>query len=383
MLSGDPFLPPPDRDGGKIAVAMSGGVDSSVAAALLARAGYQVIGYTVDIWPEQGLDPTERNCCSPEAAATAKEVCDLIGAEHVGVDQRALFAEQVVEKFADSYWQGITPNPCIDCNQHIKFSTAFEQLQALGATRLATGHYARIAQDRNTRRFQLLEAADPAKDQSYVLYVLDQVKLGRLLFPLGSMAKGQTRALAHQLGLPNADRRDSVDICFVAGNYRDFISEQHGGLGSPGPILLADGSRIGEHRGLAGYTIGQRRGLGVSHRDPLFVAQILPDQNAIVLGRREDLFRHSFRVEQFNPVSVARLRAAQTATVRVRSSARRLPCRIRPVGGSAVEVAMDEPVWGLAPGQAAVFYEGDLVLGGGRISVRTAAPVAEELACAV
>ena len=351
-----------------MAVAMSGGVDSSVAAALLARDGFSVVGFTVDIWPEQDADPGERNCCSPEATATAQAICRRIGAAHAHIDMRDQFRDQVVAPFGESYARGLTPNPCIDCNHHIKFDAIFPALEELGADLVATGHYARTASDPATGRRQLLAAADPAKDQSYVLYVLSQRRLARLLLPLGSLSKSQVRRHARELGLPNADRPDSVDICFVAGDYRDFLSDRGEGGGAPGPLLLTDGTVIGEHRGISSYTVGQRRGLGISAPTPLYVARIDPAANAVVLGRREELLRTDFEVAEFNPVSLDRIEPGRPAAVRVRSSARPLQCRLHPKRGGRLGVEMAEPVWGVAPGQAAVFYDGALVLGGGTIT---------------
>ncbi len=358
----------------RVAVAMSGGVDSSVVAALLAAAGFSVVGFTVDIWPEQDADPGERNCCSPEATATARAVCRQIGADHVHIDMREQFRGQVVDRFAAGYAQGFTPNPCIDCNHFIKFDAIFPALEELGADLVATGHYARTACDPTSGRRQLLTAADSTKDQSYVLYVLSQERLARLLLPLGSLSKHQVRQQARELGLPNADRPDSVDICFVAGDYRDFLSARGNGTGAPGPMLLTDGAVIGEHRGISAYTVGQRRGLGVSAASPLYVARIDPEHNAVVLGRREELLRSEFGVEDFNPVSRPVLGPGLEAGVRVRSSARPLPCRLYPRGGGRLRVEMGEPVWGLAPGQAAVFYDGPLLLGGGTITAGAPAP---------
>lgn len=359
-------LPDPRRP--RVAVAMSGGVDSSVAAALLAADGYPVIGFTIDIWPEQDADPGDRNCCSPEATATARAVCRQIGADHAHIDMRDRFRDRVVAPFADSYARGLTPNPCIDCNHHIKFDAIFPALEELGADLVATGHYARGASDPATGRRQLMTAADPSKDQSYVLYVLSQERLARLMLPLGSLSKSEVRGHARELGLPNADRPDSVDICFVAGDYRDFLSGRGEDPGAPGPLLLTDGTVIGQHRGISAYTVGQRRGLGVSAPTPLYVARIDPEENAVVLGRREELYRTEFEVADFNPVSLGHLEAPRAATVRVRSSARPLPCRLHPKAGRRLRVEMGEPVWGVAPGQAAVFYDGPLVLGGGTIT---------------
>ena len=362
MSNPSPFRRP------RVAVAMSGGVDSSVAAAMLAADGFSVVGFTVDIWPEQEADPGERNCCSPEATATARAVCRQIGAEHAHIDMRDQFRDQVVSPFAASYARGLTPNPCIDCNHHIKFDAIFPALEDLGADLVATGHYARSATDPVTGRQQLLAATDPAKDQSYVLYVLSQERLARLLLPLGSLSKSQVRRQARELGLPNADRPDSVDICFVAGDYRDFLKSRTPDFGTPGPLLLTDGTVIGEHHGISAFTVGQRRGLGVSAATPLYVAWIDRDENAVVLGRREELLRTRFEVAEFNPVSLKKIEPGRAATVRVRSSARPLPCWLHPRGDGGLGVEMGEAVWGVAPGQAAVFYDGPIVLGGGTIT---------------
>ncbi len=361
----------------RIAVAMSGGVDSSVAAALLAQAGHDVVGFTIDIWPEQQLAPGERNCCSPEATATAQAICRQIGADHISIDSRDEFAAKVVERFTTSYAAGLTPNPCIDCNHHVKFQGIFDSLDALGADMVATGHYVRSAADPASGRWQLLGGIDPRKDQSYVLYVLTQAQLSRLVFPLGSLSKSQIRSLARRFDLPNADRPDSVDICFVAGDYRDFLRDWGADCGRPGPIMLIDGTYLGEHEGLARYTVGQRRGLGISHHQPLYVAHILPERNALILAPHDELLRTSFEIERFNAVSLAEPAIGRPATVRVRSSARHLPCRLYDVGNGRLRVAMEDPVWGVAPGQAAVFYDGPVLLGGGEIVPSPVAEVAE------
>lgn len=352
----------------RVAVAMSGGVDSSVAAAVLVEQGFDVVGFTMNIWPDQSSEPGQKNCCSPQSIDDARRVCAMIGVPHFVLNFKDVFARAVIDKFAASYFQGVTPNPCIDCNQYIKFGALERKAREVGAEHIATGHYARIDAGGPGGRFRLLRGLDRAKDQSYVLYVLTQEQLGRAMFPLGEMTKERVRAKAAELGLPVADKPESMDICFVAGDYRDFARKWAGRTGLPGPIEDPQGRRVGTHSGIENYTVGQRKGLGVALGEPSYVASIDPERNAVMVGSRSHGLNGEFLVAAVNLVALESVAAGTAATVKVRSRMPELAAVLYPEGDGVLRVVMDEPAWGVAPGQAAVFYDGDVVLAGGRIA---------------
>ncbi|MCY3801604.1 MAG: tRNA 2-thiouridine(34) synthase MnmA [Chloroflexi bacterium] len=365
--------------GRRVAVAMSGGVDSSVAAALLVERGFDVFGITLDIWPDQSEGPGSRNCCSPESRDDARQVAEILGIPHEVVDLKDLFARSVIENFAGSYFEGLTPNPCIDCNRYIKFDALEDIAREAGAGAVATGHYARIDENGPDGRRRLLRGRDKTKDQSYVLYVLTQAQLDKAMFPLGGLSKQAVRTKAAELGLPVADKPESMDICFVAGNYRSFARSWAGRTGRKGPIYDIAGDLLGTHSGIENYTVGQRRGLGIAIGEPAYVSHIDVEQNSITVGPRDALSRNEFQVDDVNLVSVERVTTGTKAGVKVRSRMPELPARLFPNGDAGLTVVTDEPAWAVAPGQAAVFYDGDVVLGGGRVS-RSARPLEEPVA---
>jgi tRNA-specific 2-thiouridylase len=349
---------------------MSGGVDSSVMAAMLVEQGHEVIGVTLNVEPRQlSLETVERvdACCSLSAVEDARRVADRIGIPHYTLNFRDVFRERVIENFVAEYRRGRTPNPCVRCNEHIKFEGVLNRLHGLDADAVATGHFARRGRDAAAGRWTLARGRDPGKDQSYVLYPLTQELLGRTLFPLEGLTKAEVRARARELGLVTADKPESQEICFVTDNdYAGFV-EQYGGESPPGPILDLAGRQLGQHRGVVHYTVGQRRGLGLSSPEPLYVIDVDPHRNAVVVGPESELQRDGLEADELNWVSIAPPRAAIRAAVKIRYRAPEVPCTVAPLGDDRVRVRFETPLKAVTPGQAAVLYQGDLVLGGGTI----------------
>jgi len=345
----------------KVVVAMSGGVDSSVAAYLMRQRGFEVVGLSFELWDER--DRRNPNiCCCQETIEIARDVAGKLGIEHYTVDVRYVFFRYVIEEFCSSYISGVTPNPCILCNKFIKFDFLLRKAQELGAQMIATGHYVRIMNG------LLKKGIDPKKDQSYVLYVMTQRELSKAIFPLGELKKDEVRDIAKRLGLASALRPESQEICFIGnGKYVDFIKDVFPEAVRPGPILNMDGKVIGKHKGLAHYTIGQRRRLGISASKPLYVIDIQRKDNTIVVGRREDAMKKTFKVKELNWISIESLREPLRAGVKVRSTMKEEPAKIIPVEDHNIMVEFDKPQWAPAPGQSAVFYDGDIVIGGGVI----------------
>jgi tRNA-specific 2-thiouridylase len=350
----------------KVVVAMSGGVDSSVAAALLQQQGYEVTGMMMRLWSETGREQANR-CCTPEAQAMARRVSGKLGIPFYVVDAKEQFYTTVVRSFFDGYAAGKTPNPCVVCNQFIKWSFLLDHALALGAEFLATGHYAR------TRRteaggWQLLRSTDRSKDQSYVLHVLTQDKLARALFPVGGYSKPEVRKLAETFNLPVASRSESQDLCFLGGeDYRDFLRRTAPEISRAGPILTRDGKTIGEHQGLAYYTIGQRKGLGIASPVPLYVLAKDISVNALVVGTQDELGSTSLEAEAVNWIAGEPPTRPFHADVKTRYTARSAFAEVTPLDGGRVTVQFDSPQRDITPGQAAVFYDGEVVLGGGNI----------------
>ena len=350
----------------KVVVAMSGGVDSSVAAALLKQQGYDVTGMMLRLWSESGKEDSNR-CCTPDSMALARRVAAKLDIPFYVVDSKEIFHSTVVQAFLDGYAQGVTPNPCLICNRHIRWEYLLEHALALGADFMATGHYAR-RQVSDDDQIQLLRAFDHTKDQSYVLHVLTQDKLQKSLFPIGDYPKPEIRNFARTFGLPTATRADSQDLCFLAGeDYRAFIRRNAPGIASPGLILTRDGQTLGEHTGLAYYTIGQRKGLGVSSPVPLYVLAKNSAANTLIVGPEDELGSREMTVVDINWIPGHPPAGLFRAEVKTRYTAKESPAQVTPLEGSRAEVRFDAPQRDITPGQAAVFYNGDLVLGGGLI----------------
>ncbi len=347
----------------KVAVAMSGGVDSSVAAALLVQQGVEVFGLMLRLWGEA---EAPNRCCSPQDVLSAQRVAQHLGIPLYVLDARPVFRHRVVQYFLDGYAKGVTPNPCLECNLHIRWGYLLQHACAIGATHLATGHYARTQHLNGTWR--LLRARDRQKDQSYVLSVLSQQHLARTLFPIGELTKAEVRALARDLNLPISHRGESQDLCFVTyGDYRHFLRSHCPTHPTPGPILDTAGRRLGTHRGLADYTIGQRKGLGLAAGYPLYVLEKRPETNTLVVGPRQALGRKAFRAGSAHWIEGKPPALEFEALVRVRYKASEVPAVVRLDGRDEVSVMTAEAIPDVTPGQAAVFYEGEICLGSARI----------------
>lgn len=347
-----------------IAIAMSGGVDSSVAAALIAKSGERAFGLMLRLW-SAGPDLPNR-CCSPRDMANARRIAATLGIPFYVVEAQDDFKKQVVDPFIDGYAQGITPNPCLACNRQIRWGLLMDRAMRLGATHLATGHYARLS--RSNGSYHLHRAADRTKDQSYVLSVLRQEDLARTLFPIGDQSKEMVREIAGGLGLITASRPDSQDLCFLGGSdYRDFISDVGALPVVSGPIVDTEGRQIGSHTGLSNFTIGQRKGIGISAAEPLYVIRKDTTREALVVGPREMLARTSFVAGNMNWVLGTPPQPGLDIGVQVRYRAREVGAKLNPSGGQT-RVDLVEPLPGITPGQAAVFYSGSECLGGGLIS---------------
>lgn len=347
---------------------MSGGVDSSVAAALLKSQGYEVIGMMLRLWSEEGKEDTNR-CCTPEALALARRVAARLDIPFYVVDAKQAFRDSVVRYFLDGYARGETPNPCLICNRQIRWTLLLEHALALGAESMATGHYARLrTQEDGT--VQLRRAADASKDQSYILHVLGQEKLRKALFPVGEHTKAEIRKMAEAYGLPTATRHDSQDLCFLAGgDYRDFLRRHAPEALVPGPIVATDGSVIGEHSGLADYTIGQRKGLGIASGQPLYVLGKDAASNSLRVGTRQELGSGELVANDVQWIAGRPREDSFRAQVKIRYTAHEAPAEVRVLDDCRrAEVRFDAPQRDITPGQAAVFYDGDLVLGGGIIA---------------
>jgi tRNA-specific 2-thiouridylase len=362
----------------KVIVAMSGGVDSSVAAALLKERGYEVIGVTILMrYPcvgGSGTTPPD-SCCFEKSLADAKKVCEQLGIPHHYINLEEEFGRLVVDRFVNEYTQGRTPNPCVVCNRDIKFTGLLDNARKLKARYVATGHYARVTYDAERKRYVLKRGIDPSKDQSYVLCGLNQSHLEVALFPLGEMTKAETRHLAERFNLSVSDKQESQEICFIDDDYRDFLRKvkrqerkrEMPGM-TPGPIMDMSGKVIGTHKGFAGYTIGQRRGLGISSTRPLYVVAIDPSKNAVIVGQGGDLLSKGLVATEVNMVSVEKFESPQHVGVKVRYRSPEMRALLTPTGAAdTVHVLFDTPQRAVTPGQTACFYWGDEVLAGGVI----------------
>jgi len=355
----------------RVLVAMSGGVDSSLAAALLVQEGYDVIGATMQIWdkdvPED--DAENRGCCSLSAIDDARSVAEKIGIPYYVLNFRDMFQETVVNYFIREYGAGKTPNPCIACNRFVKFEGLLQKALALGAEYVATGHYARIAYDDELGRHTLRKGVDHTKDQSYALYHLNQDTLKHFLMPLGTYTKVETRQMAAKLGLSVANKPESQEICFVPDDdYKSFLAEKSPGALKPGHIVDVQGKILGKHQGLPLYTIGQRKGLGIATGRPLYVVELDYDRNQVIVGTDEDVFASELIANDFNFITMDTLTEPMTVSAKIRYGAKEGIARITPLENGEVNVRFDEPQRAITPGQSVVFYDGDMVIGGGIIT---------------
>src|SRR5437667_2768937 len=377
------FDTPPERAEphcGLVAVAMSGGVDSSTVAAVLKQQGRPVIGLTMQLWNQRRLpdlqgilsdqSPAQHRCCSLDDVYDAKRVAQHLNFPHYVVNFESQFEDRVVRPFVRDYLSGRTPIACTNCNTDVKFEPLLRMARQIGADRLATGHYARIRRNESAGRFQLLRSLDATKDQSYFLWGLSQEQLSRSEFPLGELSKGEVRTLARRANLPVAEKPDSMELCFVPnGDYVQFIHAYSRERGTPlseagGEIVNEDGEVIGRHNGVHNFTIGQRKGLGFAAGKPLYVLSIDPQTNRVVVGEDEALRRRSFEVESLNWVSIAPPPVPLRASVKIRHKHDPAPASVEPIGQNCMRITFDTPQRAITPGQAAVFYDGDRVLAG-------------------
>jgi tRNA-uridine 2-sulfurtransferase len=375
----------------KIMVAMSGGVDSSLVAALLHEAGHAVTGVTMHLWDGDDERLAESLCCSQEMTESARRVCAQLDIPYYVFNYQQEFRHHVIEYFLKEYAQGYTPNPCLACNRDIKFRALLTRADALGFDYVATGHYARIRPPTTDHRppnnaksdmpvvgrrssvagYQLLRALDSDKDQSYMLHMLQQADLARLMFPIGEYAKPEVRTMAAERGLASADRPESQDICFVpGGDYRNLLREERADSLRPGPIVDLAGRELGRHQGLPLYTIGQRRGLGIAAKQPLYVTALDAARNAVVVGPQEALDRRALDATQVTFVSAEWPSAPFDCQAQIRSHAAPVEARVTPNAPDQIHVEFALPQRAVSPGQAVVLYDGDVVLGGGRISAQ-------------
>jgi len=350
--------------GSRIVVGMSGGVDSSVAAALLKDQGYDVIGVMLRLWSDS---ETENRCCAPDAQLEARRIAAQLDIPFYVIDAQDAFYQAVVQPFIDGYAAGTTPNPCLSCNRQIRWKFLRSRAKALGAEHIATGHYARIKNSEDGSCL-LLKNPDPDKDQSYFLHVLSQEDLSQTIFPLAELSKPEVRQLAREFGLAVAERPDSQDLCFVGqGNFRDFLRNVDPTVLKPGPNLDLDGSVLGEHQGLANYTIGQRKGLGIPGPEPYYVVEKDLENNALIIGFKNRLGRSGFYAANINWISGATPAEPISANIKIRYKSSAVPGKVTPLDNHKAQIDLTESLPDITPGQAAVFYQGQICLGGGII----------------
>lgn len=356
---------------GKVVVGMSGGVDSSVAAYLLKKQGYDVIGVTMQIWQDEDRCQIEDSggCCGLSAVEDARKVANHLDIPYYVLNFKNEFKKNVIDYFIDEYAKGATPNPCIACNKYVKWESMLNKSLAIGADFIATGHYARIVTHPKTKRYSIKTANTDFKDQTYALYNLTQEQLARTLMPVGDYEKTQIREIAKEIGLSVANKPDSQDICFVPdGDYAKFIKENSNIKIETGNFINQKGEILGQHKGIYNYTIGQRKGLGLAFGEPMYVCEIKSDTNEVVLATNENLFKKNVLIKDFNCMCVEDIKGDVKAFGKLRYSQKQAPCIIKKIDDNLVEAIFEEPQRAVTPGQAAVFYDEDeYVIGGGII----------------
>ncbi|MBQ8514075.1 MAG: tRNA 2-thiouridine(34) synthase MnmA [Ruminococcus sp.] len=353
----------------KALIAMSGGVDSSVSAALMLRAGYECIGATMKLYSREDTgDRSGKTCCSLDDVEDARAVAYKLGMLHYVFNFQEDFSEQVIARFVDTYENGGTPNPCIECNRYLKFERLYQRAKVLGCDKIVTGHYARIEQ-RGDGRWLLKKARNTAKDQSYVLYFLNQEQLSATCFPLGEFeSKDEIRRIAEEYGFVNAHKGDSQDICFVPdGDYVGFIERHTGKTYPPGNYCDLEGNVLGQHKGVIGYTIGQRKGLGIALGQPMYVCGKCAETNTVYLGENKDLFSREVTARSINLIPFDRIEKPMRLCAKIRYNQKEQPCTVVQTDEDTLKITFDEPQRAIARGQAVVLYDGDIVAGGGTI----------------
>jgi len=349
----------------RVVVAMSGGVDSSVAAALLVEQGYDVIGLMLRLWAEPG--GAANRCCTPDAIGDAQYIGDELGIPFYVRDYQEIFKKTIVDAFVDGYANGLTPNPCLTCNKTIRFDLLLKEALALGAQYLATGHYARVRRN-ETGQYELWKGLDSSKDQSYVLHTLTQETLPHVLFPLGDYTKAQVREMAVRYDLPVFNKPDSQDLCFLGdGSYRQFLSRHAPDIFEPGEIVSPTGEVLGQHEGLPGYTIGQRRGLGIVAPEPHYVIELNAAENKLVVGPRDALGRDELTAHSATYISGHPFETPTRVEAKIRYKSRPTPATVTALPNNRLHAKFDAPLPDITPGQGFVFFQGDQVLGGGII----------------
>ena len=353
----------------KAMIAMSGGVDSSVAAYLMLERGFDCVGATMKLFDNADIDlPREHSCCSLDDVEDARSVAYALGIPHHVFNFSDAFKETVIRRFVTAYETGATPNPCIDCNRHLKFGALHQRAKELGCDAVVTGHYARIEQDASTGRYLLKKAADPGKDQSYVLYSMTQEQLAHTVFPLGDYEKSQVREIAARQGFVNAKKLDSQDICFVPdGDYAAFLRRYTGHDYPPGDFIDRSGKVLGKHGGIVRYTVGQRRGLGIAAAAPLYVLEVDTAHNTVTLGDNADLFTRKLTASDINLISVPNIDRPTRLKAKIRYRQAEQWATVTQTDADSLEVVFDEPQRAITKGQAVVLYDGDTVVGGGTI----------------
>lgn len=354
----------------KVMIGMSGGVDSSVAAYLLKKQGYDVIGVTMKLWQDDNdnLIELEGGCCSLSAVEDARRVCDKIGIPFYVLNFSDIFKEKVIKPFIDEYLNGRTPNPCIACNKHIKFEDFFNKARQIGCDYVATGHYAKIEKDEKTGRYLLKKSVTDKKDQTYALYNLTQEQLKHTLLPIGDYEKEKVREIAKKIGIDVHNKPDSQEICFVKDNdYAGYVKKHSPKKIEEGYFIDTKGNILGKHKGIIHYTIGQRKGLGIAFGKPMFVVDIDPVKNTVILGDNEDIFKKGLIAKDFNLISIDDIKAPMKVFAKHRYSAKPSPATLSKIDDEHIKVVFDEPQRAITKGQSVVFYDNDVVIGGGII----------------